>query len=142
MPTVLNPVTADRVKAVCPNADGDIIEAIMTGAPRALPAARAMIRPGFLSSSRRSRLKPVGFVVWTITSSIRPSNGSRISSVQSSKQTTTLKATFATQKSLRTSFMPEETATRNQMAGGNIAGAALFKSLAGHFEKVGKLVGL
>jgi predicted chitinase len=39
MPTELNPVTADRVKAVCPNAGGDIIEAIVTGAPRALPAA-------------------------------------------------------------------------------------------------------
>ena len=39
MPTELNPVTADRVRAVCPNADGGIIEAIVTGAPSALPAA-------------------------------------------------------------------------------------------------------
>lgn len=39
MPAGLNPVTADRVKAVCPHADGDIIEAIVTAAPGALPAA-------------------------------------------------------------------------------------------------------
>ena len=32
-------MTADRVRAVCPNADGEIIEAIVTGAPSALPAA-------------------------------------------------------------------------------------------------------
>ena len=39
MPSELNPVTADRVRAVCPKADGGIIEAIVTGAPSALPAA-------------------------------------------------------------------------------------------------------
>ena len=39
MPDLRNLITADRIKAVCPKADDQIVEAIVTAAPNAIPAA-------------------------------------------------------------------------------------------------------